>query len=171
MSYTRFMWLTLQEIVAVEGIGVLSTLYPSWSVEKKKKKKRKNYFSFATVIRTHARRGNIEHIVFLDWKCYSEIPVLGEFPTMEEHQILFVQIKIQLLYDCFSIPHRRTENEFFPRKRFHFARQFGKTEYRNVTRSPNSTENVVPFFRNTINLFDASNRFHYFSTDPKRKQR
>lgn len=126
------MWLTLQEIVAVEGIGVLSTLYPSWSVEKKKKKKRKNYFSFATVIRTHARRGNIEHIVFLDWKCYSEIPVLGEFPTMEEHQILFVQIKIQLLYDCFSIPHRRTENEFFPRKRFHFARQFGKTEYRNT---------------------------------------
>lgn len=100
--------------------------------KKEEKKKRKNYFSFATVIRTHARRGNIEHIVFLDWKCYSEIPVLGEFPTMEEHQILFVQIKIQLLYDCFSIPHRRTENEFFPRKRFHFARQFGKTEYRNT---------------------------------------
>lgn len=127
-------------------------------------KKEKKKLLFLCHGNSHPLITGIEHIVFLDWKCYSEISVLREFSTMEEHQILFVQIKIQLLYDCFSM-HRRTENEFFPRKRFHFARQFGKTEYRNVTRSPNSTENVVPFFRNTINAVRRFESISLFSTN------
>lgn len=85
----------------------------------KKERRKKNYFFFATAIR--AETGNrtldfssIENVI-------PKYPFLVCFQRMEQHQILFVQIKIQLLYDCLSM-HRRTENEFFPRKRFHYSR-------------------------------------------------